>query len=274
MKYQMVSNMKISPLLTAILVLSVIATAVAGNIVYDCTPYPQPNKGFVTDIANLLTDQQQASLEELLLTTEKQTNIKITVVTINSISDYPQASASSIDTFTKGMFEKYREAKLLDSNGVVLLVAAQDRKARIELGTAYSKRRVDDANLIMQNRIVPLFKMNKYDEGIIFGTRAVITEFAKIRSIPLWVNLLTLIFILVFTPVTFSLYRNGKRGWGWVIAGFIIIIALVIFNLINRIFEHMSENDSYDGWFDNDFGGGFSGGVFSSGGGGGATGSW
>lgn len=266
--------MKISPLLTAILVLSVIAAAVASSIDYDCTPYPQPDKGFVTDIANLLTDQQQADLEELLRTTEKQTNVEIAVVTINSISDYPQASENSIDTFAKGMFEKYSQAKLLHSNGVLLLVAAKDRKARIELGTAYSRFRVDDANGIMQNRIVPLFKMNKYDEGIIFGTEAVIAEFTQVRSIPLWVNLLTLIFILVFTLVTFSLYKNGKRGWGWVIAGFIIIIALVILNLIKRIFEHMSENDSYDGWFDNDYSGGFSGGGFSSGGGGGATGSW
>jgi uncharacterized protein len=86
-----------------------------------------------------------------------------------------------------------------------------------------------------------------------------------------------------------SLFRNGKRGWGWVFAGAVIVFALAIFSTFVSIFRILG-NASYrrSGWwsgmggswsgggsrasFRGSGGGTSGGGGFSAGGG--ASGSW
>lgn len=101
---------------------------------------------------------------------------------------------------------------------------------------------------------------------MIKGTHALLKEFAGIRVIPGWTKLVVVGAIVVLIPVTISLFRSGKRGWGWVCMGLIIVLLLALLVLIKKTVEHMPDSAGAGG-----FGGGFGGG---SSGGGGATGSW
>ena len=229
-------------------------------------PYPQPDRGYITDHANLLTSEQEQMLEDLLYTSEKRYGFEMAVVTINSIKDYVGTANSSIESFATGLFDTYGIGTMPKNNGVLLLVAVKDRKARIELGAYYGRSRDSDANKIMQKVIIPQFKRNRYDEGVIKGTHALLNKFAGIRVIPGWTKLAVIGAIVILIPVTISLFRSGKRGWGWICVGLIIVLLLALFVLVKTIVEHMPASAGAGG-----FGGGFGGG---SSGGGGATGSW
>ena len=262
--------MKNSAIFITVLIFSGIAAGGEQIDKNDYAPYPMPDRGYVTDLAGLLTDEQEERLEGWLYTTEKENGVEIVVVTIFSIADYPGTANGSVESFATGLFNKYGIGNLPANNGVLLVVAVKDRKARIELGSSYGRNRDRDANRIMQNKIVPQFKQDRYDEGIIDGTRAIVAEFGHIRILPGWPKLAIIIAIAVLIPVTISLFRSGKRGWGWIFVGIIIILLLFFFNLTRRTIEALPESGSSGGGIGG-FGGGFGGG---SSGGGGATGSW
>jgi uncharacterized protein len=235
----------------------------------DYYPFPNPDAGYVTDIAGLLTPDEEERIERWLWQVESKRGVEIIVVTIRSIRDYPGAPSGSIESFAQGLFDKYGIGNMPENNGVLLLVASKDRKARIELGAGYGRSRDGDARRIMSREIVPRFKGGDYPAGIIDGVRALIREFASLRIGFPWhvVGMAALIVVLVLVAI--SLFRNGKRGWGWVTVGLIVVLTLVLIRMVTEILRHMPEGHS-SGWSSGGlggFGGGFSGG-------GGATGSW
>ena len=140
--------------------------------------YPQPDEGYVTDTANLLTDAQEAQLEKWLYDCEQENGFEMAVVTIGSIADYPGTNNGSIEAFATGLFDRYGVGNMPKNDGVLLLVAVKDREARIELGDGYESNRDQDANRIMQNTIVPQFRNGRYDSGILNGTKAILLTFA------------------------------------------------------------------------------------------------
>jgi uncharacterized protein len=246
------------------------AVSIAADSEKDYAPYPQPDRGYVTDHADLLTDAQEAKLESWIYTCEKEYGFEMAVVTIRSVWDYPGTENSSIESFATALFDTYGIGNMPRNDGVLLLVAVKDRKARIELGAYYGRSRDSDSNRIMQNVIIPQFKKNRYDKGIVNGTRAIIKEFAGVRIISGWIKVVIVGLIVILIPVSISLFRSGKRGWGWVCVGLIVVLLLALFVLMKKTAENLPEGDS-DGGGVGGFGGGFGGG-FS--GGGGATGNW
>lgn len=232
-------------------------------------PYPKPDSGYVTDLAGLLTPDEEEKIEVWLWQVESKTNVEIAVVTIDSIEDFP-GGGTSIESFAQGLFDKYGIGNLPKNDGVLLLVARNDRKARIELGAYYGQSRDGDANRIMQNTIVPQFKKGNYSKGITNGVKDLVYEFAGCRIGVPWglIGLIAAVPILIL--IAYSLFKNGKTGWGWVTVGLIIVIILAIIRIVFSILNHMPSSSSST-WSSGGFGGGFGGG---SSGGGGATGSW
>jgi uncharacterized protein len=152
------------------------------------------------------------------------------------------------------------------NDGVLLLVAVRDRKARIELGAGYGHARDKDAMSVMNGKILPCFRREEYAEGIIRGTRALMGRFGRVFLVPWWLKWALVGAIGGLIPIAVSLFRNGKRGWAWVAVGLIIVLLLALVWLLRRTVEAVSENGASPGGLGG-FGGGFSGG-------GGATGSW
>lgn len=225
-------------------------------------PYPQPDSGYVTDIAGVLTAEEEERIESWLYTTEADTNVEIVIMIINSIQDYPGTANSSIESFATGLFNAYGIGNMPNNDGVLLVVAIRDRAARIELGACYGRNRDSDSERIMQKVIIPYFKKIDYAGGIMAGARALTLEFAGIRIIPGWIKLAVIAAIIILLPICISLFRNGKRGWGWICVGLIIILILIVLRLLVQTVKALPKGARPGG-----FGGGFSGG-------GGATGRW
>lgn len=232
----------------------------------DYSPYPNPDRGYVTDIGDILTVEEEEKIESWLYTAEKDTDIEIAVVIIESIKDYPGTNNSSIENFATGLFNAYGIGNMPNNKGVLLLVALKDRKARIELGAGYGRRRDQDAQKIMSKKIVPQFRKGNYAKGIINGVQGILKEFADTTIVPGWIKLVVIAIIIALIPISISLFRNGKRGWGWISIGLIIVLLLALIWLLRKTCEQLPRRAGAGG-FGGGFGGGFSGG-------GGATGSW
>ena len=231
-------------------------------------PYPDALAGYVSDHAELLSEEREEEIEGWLWQLEEETGVEIAVVTIFSIQRYPGTANASIETFATGLFDQYGVGNLPENNGILLLVAVADRKARIELGAGYGRSRDADATRIMQDVIVPEFKRGQYEEGITEGVESVMLQFAGRRAGLNWPLIAACVAVPLVGLIAISLFRSGKRGWGWFCVGLLVILVLGTLQLIVRALRNIQENSSGSpGGFGGGFGGGFSGG-------GGATGSW
>ncbi len=239
-----------------------LAEAKTGNY----RPFPRPDAGYITDTVGLLTREQEQQVERLLLETEKRSGVEIIVVIIRSMRDYPGTLNLSTEEFAQALFKAYGVGNMPKNNGVLLLVVTQDRKAGIELGAGYGQARDKDADRIMERKIVPRFRQGRYAEGIGNGVKAIVREFGGLSSVPRWLFWAVAGAIVFLIPVSISLFRNGKRSWGWVVVGLILVLVLALIWLGRRVAETTSDGAGEPGGLGG-FGGGFSGG-------GGATGSW
>ncbi|MCP3952364.1 MAG: TPM domain-containing protein [Desulfobacterales bacterium] len=234
----------------------------------DYAPFPQPGTGYVTDLAHLLGIKKEERIEQWLWQIEKKTGIEIVVVTLASIQDYPGTPNDSIESFATALFNRYGIGNLPANNGILLLVAREDRKARIELGTGYGHDKDPDAMIIMRDVIISEFKNNDYAAGITNGVKALALEFADIRIGPNWPLIIAIIAVVLFFIIGFSLLFNGKKGWGWVFVGLGVIVLLFVIHIV--IIMIRSSPGKSGSWSSGGLGG-FGGG---SSGGGGASGSW
>jgi len=259
-------NNKIVAIVILLTCMRTVLPASSGGKEKNYAPFPNPDAGYVTDLAGLLTQEQEDRIEGWLYTIEKRKGFEVVVVTINSIKDYPGTPNGSIESFATALFDTYGIGNMPRNDGILLLIARNDRKARIELGAAYGRNRDSDADRIMQKKIIPHFKKDRYGEGITAGVRAILREFTGTVIIPGWVKIALSVAIVVLVPVAISLFLTGKRGWGWICVGVIIILLLALLHLVKNTVESLPEG-SGSGGFGGGFGGGFSGG-------GGATGSW
>lgn len=232
-------------------------------------PYPQPDNGYVTDLAGLLSTDEEEQIETWLWQVEYRTKVEIIVMTINSIHDYPGTDNTSIETFATGLFNAYGIGNLPKNDGILLLVAKNDRKVRIELGAYYGHQRDADAQRIIDNEILPSFRRGNFANGIQDGTQAIISGFAGMRTgFPwyiVWIFGGGIALVLIGT----SLVNNGKKGWGYVVIGLAIVIILFAIYLLVQFAKQLPDSSS-GGWSAGGLGG-FGGG---SSGGGGASGGW
>jgi uncharacterized protein len=236
----------------------------------DYAPYPRPDSGYVTDLGGLLSPQEEERIEQWLIRVEASSRTEIIVVTINSIGDYPGTDNASIETFATALFNRWGIGNRPANDGILLLVAVRDRKARIELGAGYPASRNADATAIMQNLILPKFRDGKYAAGITNGVKAIVNEFTTTRIGLPWKLIGVGTLFIVCVLVSISLFMSGRRGWGWVFAGFALLLLLVLVYLIVAIIRDRMRYGRSGGWKAGGLGG--FGGGFSRGGG--ATGGW
>ena len=213
----------------------------------DYSPFPNPDAGYVTDLAGLLDAEQEERIEQWLWQTEEKTRVEIIVVTIPRLADYPGTPNASIEEFGAALFDRYGIGNPPKNDGILLLVSLGDRKAQIELGAGYGRGRDADAQRIMNGVIVPRFRKGDYAGGITEGVRALMHEFAGV-GLRLDRRLIVLIAaVAIVGLIAVSLFRNGKRGWGWVCVGLVIVLALGVFRLLAAVGRHMPQESS-GGW--------------------------
>lgn len=125
-------------------------------------------RGRVNDLAGLLSAGRVRDLEERMKRFEDETGHQIAVLTI------PSLEGENLEAFSIKVAETWKIGQKGFDNGVILLIARNDRKLRIEVGYGLEGVLPDAlASRIIREVIVPHFRSNDYPGGIEAGLDAI-----------------------------------------------------------------------------------------------------
>jgi uncharacterized protein len=118
----------------------------------------------VTDLAGLLTAGQVEQLNDLLLEYETETSNQFAVLIISSLE------GEDLETYSIEVASTWALGQEGKDNGLLLLVALEERRLRIEVGYGLEGVLTDAfCGRVIDNTIVPYFKNEQYFEGITAG---------------------------------------------------------------------------------------------------------
>ncbi len=222
---------------------------------------PDPPK-LVNDFTGTLTADQAQALETKLVAFDNSTSTQIAVVIVASTGDMDVAD------YNVELFRAWGVGGKEHNNGVVLLIAKDDRKLNITTGYGLEGALPDiTSKQIIDNNIVPQFKGNDYYRGIEEGTDAIMQAVKGEYTAPANYNSrrkgtsMGRIIGIIFMIILLLAFSGGKGGGGSFMSrrGF---AAWTIGNMLSS------------GGGGGGGGGGFGGFGGGSSGGGGASGSW
>ncbi len=249
----------------------------------------------VTDLTGTLTPDQSSALEAKLAAFEQSKGSQVVVLIV------PTTQPEAIEQYSIRVVEQWKLGRGKVDDGVLLLIALNDRKMRIEVGYGLEGALPDaTANRIIQQDIAPAFKRSDYYDGISTGVDRIMRviegeplpepEFSPpAAGIPGLVHLLP--FLFIFALVGGSILRRlfGRVGGALATGGLVgfltwMLISIlgisVVAGVVAFIFALMggmgggpgggwASRRHGSGW---GYGGGFGGGGFGGGFGGGGGG--
>jgi uncharacterized protein len=122
--------------------------------------WPSP-RGFVNDFASVLADDARRRLEERLAAYERETGNEI------AVAIFPSLRGQTIESLAVNLFEEWGIGKRNRNNGILILLAIQDRAVRIEVGYGLEGKVPDaQAGRIIREAIVPAFRQQRYADGL------------------------------------------------------------------------------------------------------------
>lgn len=205
--------------------------------------YPSP-QGYVSDYTNTLSGEFKTNLEINLKEFNQKTTDEIAVVLINSLE------GDTIENYTVRLFEQWKIGKKDKDNGILLLIAKNDRKLRIEVGYGLEPLLTDaQAGDIIRNIISPEFKKGDFETGIQNGVTAIekklqgekipaaATKSSELPGIIIFLIVMFSIFgIPLFMGLTYLLGRTKGILLGGLIGGGIgTVIGVVIGSLVTAL---------------------------------------
>ena len=127
--------------------------------------------GRVVDGANLLSSAEEAALTEWLADLEIRTQHQLVVATVTWLQGKP------IESYSLCIANHWAIGRKGVNDGVLFLVAPNERRARIEVGYGLETALTDaEAKTIMDQDILPAFKRGNYPAGIAAGVSGIIAE--------------------------------------------------------------------------------------------------
>ena len=122
--------------------------------------------GQVVDEAGLLQRADRIEIIETLSALEGKSTDQLIVVTVKSLQGY------AVEDYALRLARHWKIGQAGTNNGVVLLVAPNERKVRIEVGRGLEGQMTDAMSaLIIQNAILPAFRRGDFAAGIRAGVR-------------------------------------------------------------------------------------------------------
>lgn len=252
-----------------------------------------PPAGPITDRAGVLGQDARQRLTRILDDVRERTGAEIAVLVV------PSTAPDSIEDYSIAVFDRWKIGQQGKDNGLLFLVAVQDRRMRITTGYGLEAILPDGkVGEIRDRAIIPLFRAGRYADGIVRGTEALaaaILSPAAATTGPAtqapprrragrvggrWTGVLLAVFVLlILFSVALSAADRGaapggrgvaRRRSGWLPWG--------IGGGVGGGYGAWSSG-RHGGWSGGGFGGGFGGGGFGGfggggSGGGGAGGSW
>jgi uncharacterized protein len=260
----------------------------------------------VTDLAHLLPPARQQALEQKLAGFERETSHQIAVLIVPTLEGEP------IESFALRAAEQWKLGQRGLDNGMLLVVASEDRQARVEVGYGLEGVVPDVvAKRVLEDVLFPQFRTGDYATGLDAATDALMRAASgevipaerrpspQLRARGQVDPLPTVFFVALLASFLSTPFRRGARPLGALVGGGAsgLIVYLLLASLgwaaiaaaLGAFFGASGGLGGggrrgrggfvYPGGFGGGgFGGGFGGGGFGGGGGGfgggGASGRW
>jgi len=253
-----------------LLITVAVLAAACASVVSASTPQPPDMpRDYVVDLAGIIRSDLKNELNTYLQTLERKTTTQVLVLTVQTLDN------QGIEEFALNTKQKWGLGQKGKDNGVLIIVAVNDRKYRIEVGYGLESVLPDSmVGSIGREYFVPYFKQGDFSTGIYAGTIAVIRTIATHEGVSITNG-------SVQTQPRGASARKPLSVFNKIMLAVFGIIALVLFiknpRLFFLLFLAFSMGGGRGGWSGG--GGGFGGGSFGGGGGGrggggGASGGW
>lgn len=133
-------------------------------------PNPRQDNNWVMDMADVLSPDSEAQLNQMITALEARNGAEIAVVTVPDTQ--PSATPKA---FTTELFNTWGIGKKGEDNGILFLVSKNERRTEIETGYGVESI-LPDAKVgnILRTQVTPYFKQGNFDTGIVKGTQAII----------------------------------------------------------------------------------------------------
>jgi uncharacterized protein len=202
----------------------------------------------VNDFAGVIDAASKDQLEALIRKLQGATGDVIVVATVKTFQPYADMQSYTVKMFEnrgKGIGVKGKD------NGVLILLALDDRQVRIEPGYGIEGFVTDGFAGETSRSMTPFFRDAEYGRGLLAGATRVAQRIAEGRNVNL---------DLAPAPQASARRRSGRPG---IPIGFWVILFIIIVNSIGRKGRRRNRWISGVGPFG---GGGFGGGGFGGGG--------
>ncbi len=128
-----------------------------------------PTKTHILDQAQVIDDATEATISKTIFDYEVKTGNQIAVMTVKSLE------GEDIFGYCNRVANKWGVGDVKANNGVVLCVATEDRKLRIEVGRGLEPMLTDlQSRRIIAQKITPRFKLDDYSGGVKAGVDSII----------------------------------------------------------------------------------------------------
>jgi uncharacterized protein len=226
----------------------------------------------VVDNAGVLTAAQREHLDAKLTQFQRSTSHQIALLIV------PTLNGDDVDSAAVHTFEAWKIGKAGKDDGVLVLVAVQDHKVRIEVGYGLEGGITDAlAGRIIRNVITPAFRQNDYAGGLDRAVDALIAAATgEDPGVPeddeaenrVWVPPLWIFWAGIYMAFILLRAVSRRRRLGYWSGGAILA------DIFSSRGSGGSSGSGSSGSSWGSGGGGFSGGGGGRSGGGGASGSW
>ena len=203
------TNWQVKLRLVSILFFAFILNAWSQNI----PQKPNPAR-LVNDYGDLLSDNEEGALEQKLRNYHDTTSNQVAIVTIQSLEGY------DIESYSYKLATEWGIGQKTKNNGILILIAAQEHKMRIEVGYGLEGAVTDAATKqVIRDVMKPAFKQGNYYGGLDQATDYII-KFAsgEYKAEPTTKGksggkaLIFIIIIIIFIVISFISKVNRVRG--------------------------------------------------------------
>jgi uncharacterized protein len=129
-----------------------------------------PLTGRVVDLTNTILPKQKDSIENVLADAELQKGRQIAVLIV------PTTKPETMEQYSIRVAENWKIGRKGNDDGVLLIIALQDKEVRIEVGYGLEGDLPDiTCKRIIETNVVPYFKIKEYEKGIEAGITEIIS---------------------------------------------------------------------------------------------------
>lgn len=200
----------------------------------------------VNDFANVIDASSEAQLEALIRKLQGATGDVMAIATIKTFQPFADLQSYAVEMFENGGQGIGAKGK---DNGVLIVLAVDDRQVRIETGYGLEGFITDGFAGETSRSMVPFFRESEYGRGLTAGATRVAQRIAEGRNVNL---------NLAPAPQPQPRRRSGNRGFS---PGFWVILLIIFLNLMRGGRRRRRRWTSGVGPF-----GGFGGGYYGGGG--------